>query len=82
MTDISISQARADLADTIRRARKNPIRITSHGEAQVVLLDASTYEKMLEDLEELEDIAAYDEAMEDSSTGIPWDQVKKDLGLK
>jgi prevent-host-death family protein len=82
MTDISISQARADLADTIRRARKNPIRITSHGEAQVVLLDASTYEKMLEDLEELEDITAYDEAMGDSSTGIPWDQVKKDLGLK
>lgn len=82
MTDISISDARADLADTIRRARKNPIRITSHGEAQVVLLDASTYEKMLEDLEELEDIAAYDEAMEDMSPGIPWDQVKKDLGLK
>ena len=81
MTDISISKARADLADTIRRARKNPIRITSHGEAQVVLLDASTYEKMLNDLEELEEIAAFDEALKDSAPGIPWDQVKKDVGF-
>jgi hypothetical protein len=36
---------------------------------------------MLEDLEELEDIAAFDKAMEDKSDGIPWDQVKKDLGF-
>ena len=81
MTDISISEARANLPETIRRARKNPIRITTHGEAQVVLLDASTYEKMLEDLEELEDISAFDKALEDSAPGIPWDQVKKDLGF-
>lgn len=81
MTDISISEARADLAETIRRARKNPIRITTHGEAQVVLLDVSTYEKMLEDSEELEDIAAFDSALEDSAPGIPWEQVKKDLGF-
>ena len=81
MTDISISEARAYLAETIRRARKHPIRITTHGEAQVVLLDASTYEKMLDDLEELEDIAAFDAALEDSAPGIPWEQVKKDLGF-
>ena len=80
MTDISISEARENLAETIRRAKKNPVRITSHGEAQVVLLDASTYEKMLDDLEELEEIAAFDEALNDSAPGIPWDQVKKDLG--
>ena len=81
MTEISISEARADLAETFRRARKQPIRITQHGKAQVVVLDASTYEKMIDDLEELEDIAAFDEAMEDSVASIPWDQVKKDLGF-
>jgi hypothetical protein len=47
----------------------------------VVLLDVSTYEKMLEDSEELEDIAAFDSALEDSAPGIPWEQVKKDLGF-
>ena len=81
MTEISISDFRADLAESLRRARKNPIRITNHGEAQVVVLDASTYEKMLNNLEELEDIEAFDEAIAENASGIPWDQVKKDLGF-
>ena len=81
MTDISISEARENLAETIRRAKKNPIRITTHGEAQVVMLDASTYEQMINDLEDLDDIAAFDSANIESAAGIPWEQVKKDLGF-
>ena len=81
MTEISISDFRADLAESLRRARKNPIRITYHGEAQVVVLDASTYEKMLNNLEELEDIEEFDEVMAENVSGIPWNQVKKDLGF-
>lgn len=81
MTDISISEARENLAETIRRARKNPIRITTHGEAQVVIIDASTYEQMIADLEELDDIAAFDDAINEPAPGIPWEQVKKDLGF-
>lgn len=81
MTEISITEARADLAETLRRAKKKPIRITSHGEAQAVLVEPSLFEKMLEALEDAEDLAAYDEAMADPDPGIPWEQVKKDLGL-
>ena len=81
MADISISEARENLAETIRRARKNPIRITTHGEAQVVMIDASVYEQMITDLEELDDIAAFDEAVNAPSAVIPWEQVKKDLGF-
>ena len=81
MTDISISEARENLAETIRRARKNPIRITTHGEAQVVMIDASVYEQMITDLEELDDIAAFDDAINEKSSAIPWEQVKKDLGI-
>ena len=81
MTDISISEARENLAETIRRAKKNPIRITTHGEAQVVMLDASTYEQMIKDLEDLDDIAAFDSAIKEPAAGIPWEQVKKDLGF-
>jgi hypothetical protein len=36
---------------------------------------------MITDLEELDDIAAFDEAVNAPSAAIPWDQVKKDLGL-
>ena len=81
MNDIAISEARENLADTIRRARKSPICITNHGEAQVVMIDASVYEKMIEDLEDLADISAFDEAVAEKNSGIPWAQVKKDLGL-
>jgi hypothetical protein len=36
---------------------------------------------MLEAMEELEDIEAFDEAVASNETPIPWDEVKKDLGL-
>ncbi len=82
MTEVSITGARADLAKTIKRAKKGPIKITSHGEPQAVLVDPSLFEKMLEALEDAEDLAAYDEALTDPDPGIPWEQVKKDLGIK
>jgi hypothetical protein len=36
---------------------------------------------MLEAMEEIEDLTAYDEAMADPSPSIPWEQVKRDLGI-
>ncbi len=38
--------------------------------------------KLVEAEEDLEDIAAVDEALKDNSPGIPLEQVKKNLGLK
>jgi len=32
-------------------------------------------------MEEIEDLNAYDEAMADPSPSIPWEQVKRDLGI-
>ena len=37
---------------------------------------------MLEALEDAEDLAAYDAALADPDPGIPWEQVKEDLGIK
>jgi prevent-host-death family protein len=81
MTEVTITGARADLAKTIKRAKKGPIKITSHGEPQAVLVDPSLFEKMLEALEDAEDLAAFDAALKDSDPGIPWEQAKKDLGI-
>ncbi|MET3718660.1 MULTISPECIES: hypothetical protein [unclassified Arthrobacter] len=38
------------------------------------------YEQMLDALEEVEDIAAFDAAMAEEGENIPWAQVKADLG--
>ena len=48
-----------------------------------VLLDIKEYERMVEELEELEDIRAYDEAKAAIESGedevIPWEQAKREI---
>ena len=38
------------------------------------------HERMGEELEDAEDVAAFDEAMADEGPNISWEQVKADLG--
>ena len=38
-------------------------------------------EKMMEAMEELSDIAAFDEAIKRKDESIPWEKARKDLGL-
>jgi prevent-host-death family protein len=81
MTSLSISQARADLADVISRAQKKPITISKHGKPIAILINPSLYQAMLESVDELEDISAFDKSMADTAPSIPWERVKRDLGL-
>lgn len=81
MSDMSISEARENLSAAVNDSLKRPVRILKHGKPVAVLVNASMYEKFVESMEELEDIAAFDEAITDKSPGIPWNQVKKDLGI-
>jgi len=53
--------------------------IDEHGARLAVVLPASEYEQLLEELEMAEDIAAYDRAKAEGGTPIPWEQVKADL---
>ena len=81
MSDLSISDARADLAQAINRAKKNPVTILKHGKPVAILINPLLFERFIESIEELEDIAAFDEAISDKNLTIPWEQVKRDLGL-
>lgn len=64
MAGLSISDARAN---------KNPVSILRHGKPIAVLINPSLYEKFIESIEELEDIAAFDEAISDKDPTIPWE---------
>jgi hypothetical protein len=44
------------------------------GEKVAVVIGIEEYEKLLEELEDLEDIRAYDEAMASGETPIPFEQ--------
>jgi len=81
MKTFPLSDARRDLPTLVDRAEKEPILITRHGMEAAVLISPSRYEEMLEAMEELEDIAAYDAAKARGENSVPWSEARKALGL-
>lgn len=87
MTEMSVTEARARLADVVDEARvgHDPVFLTRRGRRVAAVIDADDLERLLESAEDLADIEAAqrarDEMVETDETAIPWDQVKADLGL-
>ena len=81
MSELSITDARAELPAAIKRAQKAPVHILKHGEPVAVLVSPTLFEEMLEAMEELDDIAAFDKAVAEKSDSYPWEDVKRELGL-
>lgn len=80
MSTISITDARARLPELLSVVESEPVFIERRGQRAAVLLSPERYEQMLDALEEVEDIAAFDAAMAEEGNDIPWTQVKADLG--
>ena len=87
MTEITVSEARARLADVVDQARvaHDPVFLTRRGRRVAAVIDAEDLERLIEVAEDLTDIDAARSAREEmAATGeppIPWEQVKTDLGL-
>ncbi len=58
-----------------------PIRVEVNGEVLAILINSERFYELVESEEEIEDLRAYDESIRDASPNIPWDEVKRDLGL-
>jgi prevent-host-death family protein len=80
MTTVKVSEARDRLADVLERARTEPVVLERHGRPAAVLVSPAMYERFVEALEELEDLASFDAALTEAGANIPWDRVKADLG--
>jgi len=78
---MSITQARENFSDAIATSAVEAVFIRKHGELAAVLISPERYEQLMEALEDIEDMTAYDLAMADQSPNIPWDEVKLQLGL-
>ncbi len=66
----------------MRESQNNkPVWITRDGVDVAVVISPEMFNELVEAQEALEDIAAVDEAEKDKRPAIPWDQVKKNLGL-
>ena len=81
MKELSVTEAREQLPAVLNQAKKKPVWITRHGVDVAVVISPELFESLVEAQEELEDIAALDEAMLDKTPKIPWAQVKRDLKL-
>lgn len=82
MTTIKVSEARERLAEVLERTQVEPVILERHGQAAAVLISPAMYDRLVEALEEMEDVAAFDAALAEKGANIPWEQVKADLGWK
>lgn len=80
MSTVSVADARNHFSDVIDRSKTEAVFIERRGQRAAVVVSPEQYERMLEALEEAEDVAAFDEAMAEEGPSIPWAQVKADLG--
>lgn len=78
---MSVTEARENFSEAIATSAVEAVFIQKHGENAAVLISPERYEELMDALEEIEDMAAYDSAMTDPSPNIPWEEVKRQLGL-
>lgn len=86
MSEMSVSDARARLADVVDAARvgHDPVYLTRRGHRVAAVIDAGDLDRLIAAAEDLADLEAAKGAREELASGeesIPWDQVKADLGL-
>jgi prevent-host-death family protein len=82
MSEVAVSDARERLAEVIERARGGePVYVTRRGRRVAVVVDADTYDALVEAAEDAVDRAGLDAARADDDY-VPWEEVKADLGLR
>ena len=80
MTTIRVTDARAQFPDLISTAQTEAVFLERRGKVEAVVVSPEQYERMMDALEEAEDIAAFDAALAEGGEPIPWEQVQADLG--
>lgn len=86
MREITVTDARARLADVVDTARveHSPVYLTRRGKRVAAVIDATTLEHLIGAAEDLADLRAAADAraeLEAGAESIPWEEVKADLGL-
>ena len=80
MAKVTMSEGRERLSEMVDVARSEAVVFERYGRPAAVMVSADRYEEMMDALEEIEDISAFDAAISGEGDNIPWEQVKQDLG--
>ena len=85
LSEVTITEARAQLSALVDRAQREPVYLTRRDQTVAAIVDASQLHALLESAEELADIRAVDDAWAEAErlgeVPVPWEEVKRDLGL-
>ena len=82
MSELAVSEARNRLAEAIDLARSGePVYVTRRGRRVAVLVDAASYDALVEVAEDAMDSAELKAARAENDY-VPWEEVKADLGLR
>ena len=77
---MNISAARDNLPGAVELARTEAVFLERYGRPAAVLLSPERYDTLMTALEDTEDIAAFDAAMDEEGPNIPWEEAKAELG--
>lgn len=82
MTRMSVTEAREDLSETVRRVevRRERVVLTRHGREVAALVSAEDLE-LLELLEDRADLEAIREALAESTDRVSYAELRAELGL-
>ena len=80
MASMNISAARENLHAAVELSRTEAVFLERYGHPAAVLVSPERYDELMTALEDAQDVAAFDAAMDEGGPNIPWEQVKADLG--
>ena len=86
MSEMSVSDARARLADVVDSARVDhePVYLTRRGRRVAAVISADDLQRLIEAAEDLADLEAVRAAREEMAAGeptVPWSELRAELGL-
>lgn len=80
MSTINVTDARAKFSELITQSHAEAVFVERHGKTEAVIVSPDQYERMMDALEEIEDVHAFDAAMAEEGGNVSWTQAKADLG--
>jgi PHD/YefM family antitoxin component YafN of YafNO toxin-antitoxin module len=80
MATVRVTDARAQFPVLLSTAQEEAVFLERRGKVEAVMVSPEQYERMMEALEEQEDIEAFDAALAEPGDSIPWEKVQADLG--
>lgn len=80
MATMNISAARESFPAAVELSRTEAVFLERYGQRVAVLLSPERYDELMTALEDAQDVADFDAALDEEGPNIPWEQVRVDLG--